>query len=59
MVRLRAQALAAEVTVLAVVIGFMVQIARQAPTWPFAVIGGVAAASFVAGLAIQRVSPRP
>jgi hypothetical protein len=59
MVRLRAQALTAEVTALAVVIGYMVQTARQAPTWPFAVIAAVAAATFVAALAIQRVSPRP
>jgi hypothetical protein len=55
MVRLRAQALTAVVTCLAVVIGFMVQVARRAPTWPFAVIAGVAAASFVVGLAIYRV----
>jgi hypothetical protein len=41
------------------VIGYMVQTARQAPTWPFAAIAGVAAAAFVVGLAIQRVSPRP
>jgi hypothetical protein len=41
------------------VIGYMVQTARQAPTWPFAVIAAVAAATFVAALAIQRVSPRP
>jgi hypothetical protein len=59
LVRLRAQALTAEVTALAVVIGYMVQTARQAPTWPFAAIAGVAAATFVVGLAIQRVSPRP
>jgi hypothetical protein len=59
MVRLRAQALTAEVTALAVVIGYMVQTARQAPTWPFAVIAAVAAVTFVAALAIQRVSPRP
>jgi hypothetical protein len=59
MVRLRAQAMTAEVTALAVVIGYMVQIARHASTWPFAIIAGVAAASFVAGLAIQRVAPRP
>ena len=55
MVRLRAQALTAQVTLLAVVIGFMVQIARQAPTWPFVVIAGVAAVSFMIGLAIYGV----
>jgi hypothetical protein len=54
-VRLRAQALTAQVTILAVVIGFMVQIARRAPTWPFVVIAGVAAVSFVIGLAIYGV----
>jgi hypothetical protein len=37
------------------VIGYMVQIARRAPTWPFGVVVGVAAASFVVGLAIYRV----
>jgi hypothetical protein len=58
MVRLRAQALTAEVTALAAVIGYMVQTARQAPTWPFAVIAAVAAVTFAAALAIQRVSPR-
>ena len=55
MVRLRAQALTGVVTVLAAVIGFMVQIARRAPTWPFGVVVGTAAASFVVGLAIYRV----
>ncbi len=55
MVRLRAQALTAQLTLLAVVIGFMVQIARRAPTWPFVVIAGVAAVSFVIGLAIYGV----
>jgi hypothetical protein len=55
MVRQRAQALTAVVTVLAAVIGFMVQIARRAPTWPFGVVVGVAAVSFVVGLAIYRV----
>jgi hypothetical protein len=55
MVRLRAQALTGVVTVLAAVIGFMVQIARRAPTWPFVVVVGTAAASFVVGLAIYRV----
>jgi hypothetical protein len=55
MVRLRAQALTGVVTVLAAVIGFLVQIARRAPTWPFGVVVGVAAASFVVGLAIYRV----
>jgi len=59
LVRLRAQAMTAEVTALAVVIGYMVQTARQAPTWPFAVIAAVAAVTFVAALAIQRVAPRP
>jgi len=37
------------------VIGFMVQIARRAPAWPFGVVAGTAAASFVVGLAIYRV----
>jgi hypothetical protein len=55
MVRLRAQALAAQLMTLTAVIGFMVQLARQAPTWPFAVITGVAAVSFVIGLATYRV----
>ena len=55
MVRLRAQALTGVVTVLAAVIGFMVQIARRAPTWPFGVVVGTAATSFVVGLAIYRV----
>jgi hypothetical protein len=55
MVRLRAQALAAQVSILAVVIGFMVQIARHASTWPFVVIAGVGAAAFVIGLAIYGV----
>lgn len=55
MVRQRAQALTAVVTVLAAVIGYMVQIARRAPTWPFGVVVGVAAVSFVVGLAIYRV----
>jgi hypothetical protein len=55
LVRLPAQALTGVVTVLVAVIGFMVQIARRAPTWPFGVVVGVAAASFVAGLAIYRV----
>ena len=61
MVRLRAQALAAQVSTLAVLIGFMVQIARHASTWPFVVIAGVGAAAFVIGLAIYGVhdtSPR-
>src|SRR5580658_10960175 len=55
MVRLRAQALTGVVTVLAAVIGYMVQIARRGPTWPFGVVIGVAAASFVVGLAVYRV----
>jgi len=55
MVRLRAQALAGQLMALAAVIGFMVQIARRAPTWPFLVIAGVAAVSFVIGLAIYGV----
>jgi hypothetical protein len=55
LVRLRAQALTGVVTVLAGVIGFMVQIARRAPTWPFGVVVGVAVASFVVGLTIYRV----
>jgi hypothetical protein len=55
MVRLRAQALTAQLTTLAAVIGFMVQLARRAPTWPFVVIAGVAAMSFVIGLTIYRV----
>src|SRR5580693_6970102 len=54
LVRLRAQALTGVMTVLAAVIGFMVQIARQAPTWPFEVVAGTAVVSFVAGLAIYR-----
>jgi len=54
MIRLRAQALTAEITALAVVIGYMVQVARRAPTWPFAIIALVAAVSFVAGVAIYR-----
>ena len=58
MVRLRAQALTAQVTALAVVICFMVQIARRAPTWPFVLIAGVGAASFVVGLAMYRVRDR-
>jgi hypothetical protein len=55
LVRQRAQALTAVVTVLAAVIGYMVQIARRGPTWPFGVVVGVAAASFAVGLAIYRV----
>jgi hypothetical protein len=55
MVRLRAQALAAQVTILAVVIGFMVQIARRASTWPFVVIAGVGAVAFVIGLTVYGV----
>ena len=47
--------LTAVVTVLAAVIGYMVQIARRGPTWPFGVVVGVAAVSFVVGLAIYRV----
>ncbi|MGH3189558.1 MAG: hypothetical protein ACRDOU_23395 [Streptosporangiaceae bacterium] len=54
-VRLRAQALAAQLTTLAAVIGFTVQIARRAPTWPFLMIIGVAAVSFLIGLTIYRV----
>ncbi|MGH3259157.1 MAG: hypothetical protein ACRDOU_27790 [Streptosporangiaceae bacterium] len=54
MVRLRAQALTVQMMALAVLIGFMVQTARRAPTWPFVVIAGVAAVSFVIGLAIYR-----
>jgi hypothetical protein len=55
MARLRAQALAAQVSMLAVLIGFMVQIARHASTWPFAVIAGVGAAAFVIGLGVYGV----
>jgi hypothetical protein len=55
LVRQRAQALTAVVTVLAAVIGYLVQIARRGPTWPFGVVLGAAAASFVVGLAIYRV----
>jgi hypothetical protein len=55
MVRLRARALAAQLTALAAVVGFMVQLARRAPTWPFVVIAGVAAVSFVTGLATYGV----
>jgi hypothetical protein len=35
-------------------IGFMVEIARRAPTWPFVVILGVAVVSFPVGMAIFR-----
>jgi hypothetical protein len=55
MVRLRAQALAAQLTALAAVIGFLIQLARRAPTWLFGVIAGFAAVSFVIGLAAYRV----
>jgi hypothetical protein len=55
MVRLRAQALAAQVTALAVVVGGMVAIARRAPVWPFYLFAGIIGASFVVGLAIYSV----
>ena len=54
MVRLRAQALTAQAMALAGLIGFMVEIARRAPTWPFVVILGVAVVSFPVGMAIFR-----
>jgi hypothetical protein len=54
MVRLRAQALTAQAMALGGLIGFMVEIARRAPTWPFVVILGVAVVSFPVGMAIFR-----
>jgi hypothetical protein len=54
MVRLRAQALTAQAMTLGCLVGFMVDIARRAPTWPFVVIVGVAVVSFLAGMAIFR-----
>jgi hypothetical protein len=54
MVRLRAQALTAQAMALGGLIGFMVEIARRGPTWPFVVILGVAVVSFPVGMGIFR-----
>jgi hypothetical protein len=53
-VGLRASALAGRATTVVALVGFVIQTARGATTWPFALLCVVGAISFVAGVALYR-----
>jgi hypothetical protein len=55
LLRMRAQALALLAGTVAGLVGFMVALALKDPVWPFALILGIEAVTFIAGLAIYRV----
>ncbi len=53
-IALRAAALTGQVMTLAAIAGFVIQTARGASTWPFALFAAISAISFVAGLSLAR-----
>jgi hypothetical protein len=57
LVRMRAQSLAAVAVGITAIVGTMVAAALRDPIWPFALLAGVEAAAFIAGLAIYGARP--
>jgi hypothetical protein len=55
LLRMRAQSLALLAGTIAALVGYMVAVALKDPVWPFALILGIEAVTFIAGLTIYRV----
>jgi uncharacterized membrane protein len=53
-IALRASAFSGRVMALAAIVGFVVQTARGASTWPFALFAAIGAISFIAGIGLAR-----